>query len=572
MRPAQHAFDPSLSPLRAALAALHLAPSDQVQVDRLVEEMYRQAHVLIFHDPVTGTLNLRAERWFVDPEQIQAVGKVDLYDLKQANRIYGYPAVDAELQRLAALFSAAFPTGSGVYVRRAAGNDEFNLLSTRAGEEDLRTALEQLQRTDTPGSLVEWDFGVGRTSEAAAQALRKSKRLTRPLVIRQTALKNPADIPAYAEQTDHTFGWEEFSQPYQALCAWLERSLPGNPLLTRLIEQVRQLQLAVETLAAQDELTGALNAQAKRWYIQDQALPVLSIGMTDMLNMHAANLRFGDNAVDLDLARFASLLWTAFPRRDGFLVFRSANSGDEFQIYAAACAAATLRRQLESLHLRDRNQGLLAWSYGSGLTEDEAHHDLFYHRLQSDRSTSKESTAMNYLAIFLIARPLGAHYQRLFTLAQGLAFISQGTAVADLHFTLQSMRQVPDVEPIRAWLRSYCAQTRPLQVSLSGIARVNLSNQSGRLWILLEKSAELVQIFTDLQTLAHTQQVAPYPYAAEEWQPHIKAVILPADLPPSAPDPIFNQSGFAFKIERLELTAQVGPDTWISLESFPLRD
>src|SRR4029078_7125243 len=114
------------------------------------------------------------------------------------------------------------------------------------------------------------------------------------------------EIPTRIAQRNDYQGWDEFQEPYERLrdriCALrLPPSLEGQTL-----EQVRVTRDVVESIVAKDALTGAFNGLGARWYLDHSHLQ--SLALTDMLNMHEGNTRYGSAAIDQDLKRFSILL------------------------------------------------------------------------------------------------------------------------------------------------------------------------------------------------------------------------------------------------------------------------
>ncbi len=559
--------------LSAGLFAACPAIETEIFLSSLLQQIRLQADDLILYDAVTGAMNLRAENWFIAQAQIQAVAKVDLYDMRQANRVFGQARVDQELRRLAFLFRSVLPERDGYYVRRSAGSDEYKLISTKKPEKELARVLSQLYQKDQAESLFQWDFGVGPTYERAEKELIAIRKKNRPQVIRQTRLDSHSEIPRYIQQQEYQVNWQDFSRPYDELSARLETLAlePGH--LAELQMQISLLRDFVGRLAIQDELTGTLNALGKKWALQAGDFSVKSVALTDMLDMHEANLQFGDQAVDVDIQRFGRLLLDEFKSEAGFLVVRSAWAGDEFQIVSSQLAPEQLARRFEAIHRQDISRGLLKWSYGVGENESEAHNQLYRHRVTGagEHFTAGESQPAGP-AFFLVARPQPAEYDRLLHFANEIAGICSGTVITDLHFTLQSMRNVQDLEALRIQLRDYCAGLPVFSVEIANVARVNLNHQPGRIWFMLQKTPVLTRVYEFVAGLSRQMGFSPYPYPVGEWKPHVKGVLLSSDSPPTTAHPIFHQVQLSFLVDHLELTAQVGADQWQFVERFDFNN
>jgi hypothetical protein len=101
-----------------------------------------------------------------------------------------------------------------------------------------------------------------------------------------------------------------------------------------------------------------------------------------MLNMHEGNARYGSVAIDQDLKRFSNMLLKHFKKNDGFLVFRSERAGDEFKITSTKNSIAELENRLRTVWQEDLHRGLLAWNYGVGRNDGEAHIELYRNRVK----------------------------------------------------------------------------------------------------------------------------------------------------------------------------------------------
>jgi GGDEF domain-containing protein len=144
--------------------------------------------------------------------------------------------------------------------------------------------------------------------------------------------------------------------------------LPGR--LQQSNRRIHTIRDIVEGIVTREALTGSLNAIGAKWYL-DQAL-IQSVALTDMLDMHEGNARFGSVAIDQDLKRFANLLLRHFPKKEGFLLFRSERAGDEFKIVSTNSRTMELESRIRTVWKNDLGRGLLAWNYGVGTDDAEA--------------------------------------------------------------------------------------------------------------------------------------------------------------------------------------------------------
>ena len=75
------------------------------------------------------------------------------------------------------------------------------------------------------------------------------------------------------------------------------------------------------------------------------------------------------------------------------------------------------------------NHGLLAWNYGVGRDDVEAHVDLYKNRLKEIESMSTVTT--NGSSTFIIVRPESEAYSSLFKLSEETARVADGTPIID---------------------------------------------------------------------------------------------------------------------------------------------
>lgn len=99
---------------------------------------------------------------------------------------------------------------------------------------------------------------------------------------------------------------------------------------------------------------------------------------------------------------------------------------------------------------------------------------------------------------------------------------------------------------------------------------MNVHNQSGRLWLLAEKTPALENLYNELAQIAQEMGFEAYPYASSDWLPHIKIVDLPENTTPQIKDPTFGTGeGISFTIRSFEWTVQKGAERWDLLDQFP---
>src|SRR5690349_22205884 len=94
-------------------------PVSEIQIQRLkglLSGTQKIAENLALYDPLTHALNARASEWLVSNEKIIGMAKIDIYDLRQANKVYGVSVVDSELHKLAYHLMSIFPTDNGNFV------------------------------------------------------------------------------------------------------------------------------------------------------------------------------------------------------------------------------------------------------------------------------------------------------------------------------------------------------------------------------------------------------------------------------------------------------------------------
>ena len=122
-------------------------PITETQIQHLkgfVSGILKNAKSLALYDAITHALNARAGKWLVPDDQIKGMAKVDIYDLRQANKVYGASVVDKELHKLAFQFMSIFTLDKGDFVRRTPGSDEFRIFSTSKTPYEIKRLLSKL--------------------------------------------------------------------------------------------------------------------------------------------------------------------------------------------------------------------------------------------------------------------------------------------------------------------------------------------------------------------------------------------------------------------------------------------
>ncbi len=529
----------------------------------------KNAKHLALYDTITHALNGRAGKWLIPADQITGLGKVDVYDLRQANKVYGVSVVDAELHKLAYQFMSIFTLDHGDFVRRSPGSDEFRIFSTSKTPQEIKHLLARLYACQETDSLLTWDFGVGLTEYEAENELQKQRKTYRPVVVRQTVLESHSEIPRHLEENNSYQSWNEFNMPYEGLMDTIYSIALPPKLEQQTIEQVKITRNIVESIVTKETLTSALNGLGAKWYLDPGA--VKSVALTDMLNMHEGNTRYGSAAIDQDLRRFSNMLQKYFPKDEGFLLFRSERAGDEFKIVSRNYDPTELQKKLRTVWSDDLYRGLLEWNYGVGKNDAEAHVDLYRNRVKETENMSVSTS--NGKSTFIIVRPESDDYSKLFALSEEKARIINGIPIIDLHLTMQAIRNVENFDALRKRLEEYAHSVCPFDITVRSIARMNVNNQHGRLWLLAEKTPIVENIYRDLGRIASEMGCESYPYRAENWLPHIKIVELPENTSTQIKDPTFGVgNGITFTIRHFEWTVQKGPERWELLDRFPFRE
>lgn len=558
-------FLQSFKELENLFQALPISESQIQGLKSHVSGILKNAKNLALYDSITHALNSRAGKWLIPTDQVRGMAKVDIYDLRQANKVYGALVVDTELRKLAYQFKSLFSLDTGDFVRRSPGSDEFRIFSTTKTPREMKSLLSRLYHRQELDSLLTWDYGVGLTETEAENELQKQRKKFRPVVLRQTIIESHSEIPRRIEENDIYQSWNEFNMPYQDLVDKIQLlNLPAT-LKQQATVQVQITQNIVESVVTKEYLTGALNGLGVKWYLEGS--DIQGIALTDMLNMHEGNARYGSSAIDQDLKRFSNILAKHFPKKEGFLVFRSERAGDEFKIVSVKSDIPELEDRIRSVWQNDLHRGLLAWNYGVGRNDVEAHIDLYKNRLKEIESM--EVSVTNGRSTFIIIRPESEAYPGLFRLSEETARATDGTPIIDLHLTVQAIRNVDDFDALKRRLEEFACGMRPFEVMVQNIARMNVNNQQGRLWLMAEKNPALENMYNELGKIACDLGYESYPYKSQNWLPHIKIVDLPEDRSTRIKDPTFGaRDGIAFTVSRFEWTVQKAPERWELIHQF----
>jgi GGDEF domain-containing protein len=520
---------------------------------------------LALYDSITHALNGRARKWCLSHQPIKGMAKIDIYDLRQANKVYGVGVVDSELHKLAYQLMSIFTLDQGDFVQRTPGSDEFQIFSLSKTPREIKQLLKKPYTDQEMNSLLTWDFGVGLTETEAENELRKQRKTYRPLVLRQTILESHSEIPARMQQNHGYPSWNEFSTPYEVLIHNIYALKLPSTLEQQTIEQVWITRNIVSNIFTRDALTGTLNGLGAKWYLEDKT--VQGVALTDMLNMHEGNTRYGGAAIDQDLKRFSNLILKQFPKSEGFFVLRSERAGDEFMIASTKSAIPELESRIRAVWQNDLHQGLLSWNFGVGIDEDEAHTDLYRNRVKETEILPM--SVLSGKSTFIILRPESEEYSSLYQLSEKAAQAVNGTPILDLHLAVQAIRNVHDFAALQKRLEEYCLKLRPFEITVRNMIRMNVNNQMGRLWLVAEKNAALETMYNDLGNIAREMGYESYPYQSQNWLPHIKIVSLAEDQSTRIKDPTFGASkGITFGVRRFEWTVQKETDHWELLQQF----
>lgn len=567
--------------LKQKLAALTIPLQFKPNPIDLLVRLQNQAERFATQDEVTHALNRRGEEWFVPIDKICSVAKIDLYDMRQANRVYGVSAVDKELRRLSYGLKSLFQFHLGDYVRRSGGSDEFIVLSTNKTVPQLHRILHKFHSQDKFEALIPWDFGVGISEQEAEQKLQKSRKKLRPMVIRPIVMDNHSEIQRTYQYNSDVPSWEEFYRSYCDLIECLHQLELHPNVEQELFDSINSLQAHAESEITVDRMTGALNAIGRRWYLTESQKFITSVALTDMRDMHGGNLRYGSQAVDRDLQRFASVLLEEFRREDGFFVLRSAKAGDEFEVISCTVSFDKLRQRFIQLHEQDTKRGLLPWNYGIGKDEMEAHNDLYKNIVQYKMNVANKlqqptipapvnNNGVKPSTYYLVAKPEEQEYCQIYNLIKKIAETCGGSPIEDLHFTIQSVRDVSDITTLMNSIQEYCTKLSSFEIKFAGMARMSAASVD-RIWLLVETNPHITALYQNIAAMSQKLNLKSYPYPVNEWKPHMKAVLLPNDTAPIKDNALFQTAqNLNFRLKNLELTRQVDENHWETVCSFKI--
>src|SRR6476661_7039838 len=193
--------------------ALSLPETQVQQLKDTLSGIQKNAEHLALYDSITHALNARAGKWFLSNQQLKGMAKIDIYDLRQANKVFGAAAVDLELHKLAYQFMSIFTIEQGDFLYRSSGSDEFKIYSLSKTPQEIKALLTEPYVDQELNSLLPWDFGVGLTETEAEAELQKQRKTYRPLVLRQTILESHSEIPARIKRSNSYQSWDEFNRP-----------------------------------------------------------------------------------------------------------------------------------------------------------------------------------------------------------------------------------------------------------------------------------------------------------------------------------------------------------------------
>ena len=551
--------------LEILFQALPITDAQFQKLKGTLSGILKNAKNLALYDSITHALNARAGKWLIPDDQVRGMAKIDIYDLRQANKVFGALVVDAELHKLAYQLMSIFTMDKGDFVRRSPGSDEFRIFSTTKTPREIRQHLSRLYAKQESVSLLTWDFGTGLNETEAENELQKQRKTYRPIVVRQAILESHSEIPRRIEENNTYQSWNEFNSPYESLVDTIHALKLPATVEQQAVEQVLITKNIVENIVTREPLTGTFNGLGARWYLEK--VTIQGVALTDMLNMHEGNARYGSAAIDQDLRRFSQVLFRSFPKTEGFLLFRSERAGDEFKIVSTRDTLLELENRICRIWKGDQNRGLLMWNYGVGRNDSDAHVDLYKNRVKE--TEIMETSITSGKSTFIIVRPESDDYSSLFKLSEDTARIADGTPMIDLHLTVQAIRNVEDFDALRKRLEEYASRLRPFSIRLNNIARMNVNNQQGRLWLLAERNSDLETMYNDLSQIARDLGYESYPYKAQNWLPHMKLINMPENRSTQIKDPTFGAiKGITFTVRRFEWTVQKDTERWELLDQF----
>ena len=263
-------FLQSFRELENLFQALPITNAQVQQLKVVLTGIQKNAENLALYDSITHALNARAGKWFLPSQPMKGVAKIDIYDMRQANKVYGASVVDLELHKLAHQFMSIFALDKGDFVHRSPGSDEFKIFSIMKTPEEIGFLLVNPYINQEMNSRLTWDFGIGLTETEAENELQKQRKAYRPLVLRQTILESQSEIPVRMEQDNNYQSWNEFSGPYERLINKICALKLPSTLEQQAIEQVRITRNIVENTVTRDALTGALNGLGANWYLDNK--------------------------------------------------------------------------------------------------------------------------------------------------------------------------------------------------------------------------------------------------------------------------------------------------------------
>ncbi|MBD2168929.1 GGDEF domain-containing protein [Calothrix membranacea FACHB-236] len=568
--------------LEQQLTKLAVSPELRHNPISLLRQLQIEAERYATQEEVTHALNRRGEEWYVPRDKIRSIAKIDLYDMRQANRVYGMSAVDKELRRLCYCLKTLFQPESGDYVRRSSGSDEFKITSSSKSVSQLQRILQKFYTQDKFEALIPWDFGVGTSEKQADERLQNSRKKTRPTIIRQIIPDNHSETQRLYRYSSDIPSWQEFHQSYCNLIDSIKALALSSDIFEQLSQNILLLQAHVESEITADSMTSALNAIGRRWYLTEREILIKSVGLTDMRDMHEANIRYGSQAVDQDLQRFASVLLKEFRREDGFLVLRSEKAGDEFKIISCKVGVEELKLKFSKIHTEDIKHSLLIWNYGIGRDEMEANNDLYKNISDfEDKSQTGESqhatrhviadSSLELSTCYLIAKPEVYDYQKIYPLVDKIAAACGGSPIKDLHCTIQSIRDVSDISTLIDSIQKYCRSLLSFEIEFSGMARVS-AYTSDRIWLLANGTSTIKEIYQNIANISNKLNFKTYSYPVDEWKPHMKVVLLSKNAAPINEIPLSEITNhFKFVVKKLELTRQIGDDKWETIYTFDIK-
>src|SRR6185436_5794904 len=128
--------------------------------------------------------------------------------------------------------------------------------------------------------------------------------------------------------------------------------------------------------------------------------------------------------------------------------------------------------------------------------DGEAHVNLYRNRVKE--TEIMEKSIFSGTSTFIIVRPGSEDYPDLFRLSEEKARAVDGAPIMDLHLTIQAIRNVEDFDALKKHLEEYASKLCPFEIRVRSIARMNVNNQQGRLWLLAEKTPTLENMYNDL--------------------------------------------------------------------------